>query len=317
MPYKENQYINLQVADKNLNVYGNANATNNANVNIWDKTTSNDQIFKIKFEKDSEENIIGAYLLSAIDESFSLNIYTKDNNCDIYPTKGNKKDSLLDFMTIDSEKSIYRVRLLQHDLYLTASAGEKSSNVTWESLDEENKLQIWSFKTAKPTAKNTQKSTAQSAKKYVWPTVSKRITQYFTSTHRGVDVGGVSPGKSGDDLFAFCDGTVVRVFNWSPASGKSGNASMGNAIFIHGKNPKSELGGTYVRALYMHMQAPTHLKVGDKVKKGDVIGKMGNTGYSFGTHLHFGLQAHNTLFKPVGGSTSYINSHFVNPLNYF
>ncbi len=322
MPYNENDYINLQIGGKNLNIYGNANATDNANVNLWDKTSSNDQIFKIKFSKDKNKNIKGAYLLSSINERYGLNIFTKNNNCDIYPIKNNLNDSLLDFKTIDREKNIYKVKLVHHELYLTAQNTEKNSNVSWSEYDETSDLQTWKFVPAKPKVTNASKANASSANAsnsngYVWPTVSKRITQYFTSVHRGVDVGGVNAGISGDDLYAFCDGTVVRVFNWTQANGTSGNASMGNAIFIHSLNPKPELGGKYLRTIYMHLQQPTPLRVGDKVKAGDFIGKMGNTGYSFGTHLHFGMQVHNSKFNPVGGSTFYIHDYFVNPLSYF
>jgi murein DD-endopeptidase MepM/ murein hydrolase activator NlpD len=44
-------------------------------------------------------------------------------------------------------------------------------------------------------------------------------------------------------------------------------------------------------ALYAHMQTGSVIpKLGDKVKAGDPLGKLGNSGNSTVPHLHFGIQ---------------------------
>lgn len=117
----------------------------------------------------------------------------------------------------------------------------------------------------------------EGANDWLWPTISTRITSRYgprsctgcSTYHRGVDVGGTTPGVDGDPIFAMEDGTVEIATYHSAA---------GNYITInHG-------GGVQTRYLHLqHMNA----RVGQQVQKGDVIGTMGNTGNSYGTHLHF------------------------------
>jgi murein DD-endopeptidase MepM/ murein hydrolase activator NlpD len=58
--------------------------------------------------------------------------------------------------------------------------------------------------------------------------------------------------------------------------------------------------GNGTSTLYGHM-TDIYVHMGDKVSQGQIIGKMGSTGRSTGTHLHFEVR---------------INGHAVNPLPY-
>lgn len=42
-------------------------------------------------------------------------------------------------------------------------------------------------------------------------------------------------------------------------------------------------------ARFTHLKYKPDYKAGDKIKRGDIIGTMGNTGFSTGAHLHFDL----------------------------
>ncbi|MBQ6833327.1 MAG: peptidoglycan DD-metalloendopeptidase family protein [Lachnospiraceae bacterium] len=122
---------------------------------------------------------------------------------------------------------------------------------------------------------------------FTWPCpASSRITSRFgarssptegaSSNHKGIDIG----APTGTNIVAAASGTVV-VSTYS--------YSAGNYIMInHG-------GGVYT--VYMHA-SKLLASVGDSVKKGEVIAKVGSTGYSTGPHLHFGIRVNGTYVNP-------------------
>jgi murein DD-endopeptidase MepM/ murein hydrolase activator NlpD len=85
--------------------------------------------------------------------------------------------------------------------------------------------------------------------------------------HEGTDV----DADRGDNIVAVEDGVVVK-------------AGTGNG---YGRMVKIQHGNGYT-SLYAHMSR-LKVKTGERVKKGEVIGKAGNTGTSTGIHLHFEL----------------------------
>lgn len=121
-----------------------------------------------------------------------------------------------------------------------------------------------------------------------WPLpVSGRITSYFggresptagaSSYHKGVDIG----VPTGTSVLAAAGGTVVT---------SSYQAAAGNYIMIYHGN------STYT--VYMHC-SKLLAKVGDEVKRGDVIAYSGSTGISTGPHLHFGVSINGTYVNPL------------------
>lgn len=112
----------------------------------------------------------------------------------------------------------------------------------------------------------------------VFKTRKNQITQnYKKGTHNGIDLVGYSYAL--DYIVAHSDGKVVEARNNYSTNDKTGN-SYGNYVLIKHDN------GMYT--LYAHMQYKSvTVNVGDRVSKGEVIGYMGNTGHSFGAHLHF------------------------------
>ena len=107
---------------------------------------------------------------------------------------------------------------------------------------------------------------------WVWPTNSPyTISSYFSwrwgKHHDAVDITGSGYGSP---IKAANNGIIVQ-------SGYT--LTNGNYIVIAHQN------GYYT--LYAHMAA-RYKQVGDIVMAGDQIGTMGNTGFAYGVHLHFG-----------------------------
>ena len=100
---------------------------------------------------------------------------------------------------------------------------------------------------------------------FIWPTGGV-ITQYFAWYHPGVDIANrEAPGISATD------GGTVMVSGWPDSSG------YGNRVVInHGNGYTS---------LYAHL-SNIYVSVGEIVSRGQLIGQMGSTGRSTGTHLH-------------------------------
>ncbi|TET23482.1 MAG: M23 family metallopeptidase [Candidatus Cloacimonadota bacterium] len=95
--------------------------------------------------------------------------------------------------------------------------------------------------------------------------------------HQGVDI----PAVTGTKIKAPADGVVVFV-------GRKGG--YGKVLIIdHGNNYKT---------VYGHLRA-FDVAVGDRVKKGDYIGEVGNTGKSTGSHLHYEVKLNNVVVDPA------------------
>lgn len=105
-----------------------------------------------------------------------------------------------------------------------------------------------------------------------WPVAAKEITTAYKKPgswqagyHTGIDFGNAN---TGDKVEAVCEGKVI------------GAGTYGD----YGQTVRVKTNGIW--HMYCHLSSIA-VNVGDRVTKGQKLGEVGNTGRSFGDHLHF------------------------------
>jgi len=124
----------------------------------------------------------------------------------------------------------------------------------------------------------------KSKNNYLVPVKEENIEQvkYDSPAHTGKLENAIDyTCKENTELLAAQDGEVVWVKEDSKVGGPDKKYwNEGNRIVIKHEN------GEY--SAYEHLKYKgAKVKVGEKVKQGQLIGYSGNTGYTFGPHLHF------------------------------
>jgi len=120
----------------------------------------------------------------------------------------------------------------------------------------------------------------------IWPTHGG-LTSFFggrsdpltgePAYHSGIDIS----AEKGQPVYATADGVV---------QGASYTGDYGNLVVL-----KHAFG---LSTRYGHLSA-YHVKLGDSVKRGDVIGYIGSTGRSTGSHLHYEILVNGQLMNPL------------------
>lgn len=175
------------------------------------------------------------------------------------------------------------------------TAKKVTKKVTKKTTTTKKTTKVTTRKSTSRKTKTTSRSSVKRTSKYTFPVkgcskkniLNKSYPSY--SGHTGVDVNSNVKGKS---VVAADSGTVIVSTALKTASGSY--KSYGEYIMIKHDD------GTVT--LYGHLkQGSRKVKKGDRVTRGQVIAKVGSTGNSTGTHLHFEVR---------------INGRPVNPLKY-
>lgn len=126
----------------------------------------------------------------------------------------------------------------------------------------------------------------ETGKDWGWPTnrpyvITSGFEWRWGSFHYALDISGTGFGSP---IYAAKSGTVVETNNTCSNYGYYGSRcgmSYGNYIIVKHSN-------NYY-TMYGHLTQDVKVSVGQTVNRGQIIGTMGNSGSSTGTHLHFGI----------------------------
>ncbi len=118
---------------------------------------------------------------------------------------------------------------------------------------------------------------------FIWPTSNRSVSgfNYDPVTHKGIDIGGLL----GDAVWAADSGVVI----W--AASMSGG--YGQVVFI-----QHDTSFNVYHTVYAHLSSIS-VKCGQSVYQGQVIGAVGNSGNSYGAHLHFELRQDGGFLNPL------------------
>lgn len=156
-----------------------------------------------------------------------------------------------------------------------------------EKTSQEIAQRIKAIQAQRQKQQNTQTASRNLGGRFAWPVpgYSRITSDYGTRVHpvlkvkklhTGVDVG----APSGAKVVAAEAGTVI-IAGWFGA--------YGNTVVVdHGNNTST---------LYGHLSAVS-VKVGEQVTRGQQVGKVGSTGLSTGSHLHFEVRINGDPTNP-------------------
>ncbi len=109
--------------------------------------------------------------------------------------------------------------------------------------------------------------------------------------HTGIDL--ANYGDTSTPVYAAQGGTVIRA-GW--------HSAYGNHVMI-----THNVDGRIITTVYAHMHSAPYVSVGQQVSRGTQLGTMGNTGNSFGAHLHFEVYEGYYNYPYASNPRNYIN----------
>jgi len=245
-----------------------------------------------------------------LDRLFALKLITETDNKILTAQEKDKKDQvskqkILKQELINLKNGLADLKKLENDLLQKqkdqknelALLRKEASKIKEKSMDKKEEKDIVKAQTS--SAEN--RASTLSLKKlslnksdFINPTqgyISSGFgnRSFDNSFHPGIDIA----NSEGTPVKAAADGVVFRAYQ---------SSSYGNTVMV-----SHQIDGKLYTTVYAHLNA-YNVSTGERVTQGQVIGGMGNTGESFGSHLHFELY--------IGPWTPPPHKGAVNPVSY-
>ena len=254
------------------------------------------QYLDVLLKSSSLSDFISSYYLisqlTEIDENLINDLETKKKTIDLSKTKlENEKKELATIVENQTRttRTLQNTKIMRDSVIAKLSDVEKYLLAKFDEINKQYDLVNQQILALAQQGLDTVYIGGQLA----WPVPGyTRITSKYAmrvhpitgqyKLHTGVDIG----APMGANFVAANDGTVVKA---------GMNAAYGNMVIIdHG-------GG--ISTLYAH-GSEILVQVGQTVKRGDAILKVGSTGYSTGPHAHFEVRINGATTDPLPYITS-------------
>ena len=203
-------------------------------------------------------------------------------------------------LTLEEQKEIYekeaeaikKLKALAEEEMLQVQQSSSSSSF---SSNQSNKASIRESSGGSKVINNNKPTGNGVLLKPVNASVNSGFRTAERPNHKGVDIA----APTGTPVYAAESGIVTKVVTGCPDAEKnrSCGSGFGNHIYI-----THLINGRKITTVYAHLSS-VKVSPGTKVSRGQVIGTVGNTGNSSGSHLHFevhegGFDGHSSARNP-------------------
>lgn len=197
----------------------------------------------------------------------------------VYVESFEEADNIVNQLTEKDSKNARDLSI--SDKYMTAKEEFTSVEVAVKDLYENKITEEIRSKMGRVTRAGnggtSYKATSIAFKKPISARITSRFGSRWGSTHKGLDFG----ASTGTPIKAAADGTVT-FSGWN-------SGGFGYLVIIsHGNG---------VQTYYGHA-SELKCSVGDYVYQGDTVALVGNTGDSYGSHLHFEIRINDVAYNP-------------------
>ena len=182
-----------------------------------------------------------------------------------------------------SMQSRISAALTFYDKIKAGELGSVESAATGNNVEVSGTTLVW-------PAPNTTKGNTSS--RFGYRTHPSGVKEY----HHGEDI----PGNNGDPILSASNGVIC---------GNGWTNARGWYILVFDESTKTKF-------VYQHMNSKSSLSVGTQVKAGDRIGSIGNTGDSYGAHLHFEIHVNDSATDSIPWIDGGIAEGTVDPGSY-
>lgn len=271
---KEREELQQEIADANIEIEEKREATKNI-IAYYQMSQGENIYLEYVFGSDSITDMV--YRLSVVEQITEYNDQMIAELEDLITTNENKKVELANKETEYESK----IENLNNEITkLTnsiSSLGELSPSLEQEVATKKKLVEYYKSEGCKNRSDVIGVDCAVSTANAIFtrPIKTGYITSFVGyrggSLHRGLDMG----SSTGKNTAIYSIGTGVVKSIWKDSSGAL-------CVNIEYK----AINGTYYTAIYGHLSRYGSIYEGMQVNSNTIIGYMGNTGYSFGVHLH-------------------------------